>query len=379
MANGLFWLIAALIAYIYVGYPVLVFLLSFVSRRKTEAADCEPEVSLIITAYNEERAIREKLENTLALNYPPEKLQIIVASDGSTDRTDEIVESFPAELVRLLRVEGRVGKTEAQNQAVRQARGAIILFSDAATLYSKDVIRKLVRNYASRDVGAVSGRYEYVNPNGSAIGFCSALIWRYENWLKRSLSRIGTLTGCCGCIYSIRRELYRPLPRDVSEDFVQALSVIAQGYRVIFEPEALAFEPAMDKPGDEFNRRVRSFTRGIRGILYMRALLNPFVYPFVAFELISHKTLRWLTAPLCATLLCCNLFLLDSDFFRAVFACQILFLAAGIAGVVLLRTRGRSGRLLSLPTYFVVVLSALAVAITRVASAKRYTTWEPSR
>src|SRR6185369_10110509 len=183
-----------------------------------------------------ERHIRLKLENTLALDYPPTKLQIMVASDGSTDQTDAIVRSFSHVGVRLLRVEGRVGKTETQNQAFRRASGAIVIFSDAATLYSKDVIRKLVRNYVDPDVGAVSGRYEYVNPNGSSIGLCSILSWRYENWLKIGLSRLGTLTGCCGCIYSIRKELYRPLPRDISEDLVQALSVIAQGRRVLFEP-----------------------------------------------------------------------------------------------------------------------------------------------
>ena len=213
---------------------------------------------------------------------------------AQTDRTDEIVKEFRDRGVILKRVEGRVGKTATQNEAVRVATGDIIIFSDATTKYEKDAIRKIVRNYHDRSVGAVSGRYEYSNPKGAPVGIGTILFWKYENFIKSMQTKIRTITGCCGCIYSVRRDLYVPLGADIISDLVEPLKIIEKGYRVVFEPEAIAYEITTEKPSEEFNMRIRIINRAMQGILSVKGLLNPTRYPFVSFQLISHKILRWL-------------------------------------------------------------------------------------
>ena len=184
MPEVIFWFAVGIIFYTYFGYPLLTLLLSLFFNQPVKRGNIEPMVTFLITAYNEEKNIRKKLDNTLALDYPKDKLEIIVASDGSTDQTDTIVKEFPDRGVVLHRVEGRVGKTETQNQTVAIARGEIIIFSDATTEYKKDAIRKLVRNYLDPSIGAVSGRYEYVNPTGNPVGLGTILFWKYENFIK---------------------------------------------------------------------------------------------------------------------------------------------------------------------------------------------------
>lgn len=234
MAELIFWGAVCCIAFAYAGYSLSILLIAVFVRRPLRRAPIEPNVTFLITAYNEERNLAAKIEQTLSLDYPREKLEIIVASDGSTDRTDEIARSFADRGVRLVRVEGRVGKTETQNQAVRQARGDVIIFSDATTRYEHNAIRNIVRNYADAQVGAVSGRYEYYNPTGASIGVGSVLFWKYENLIKRLQTRIHTITGCCGCIYSVRREAYQPLPADIISDLCEPLKVLEKGYRIVF-------------------------------------------------------------------------------------------------------------------------------------------------
>ena len=205
VAKVLFWLSLFLIFYAYVGYPLLITFLSFLVDNKFKKAEIEPFVTLLITAFNEEKDIAAKLENSLALDYPKDKFEIVVASDGSTDATDAIVKSFEDNdagiPVRLHRVEGRVGKTATQNSAVKVCRGEIIIFSDAASMYDRNAIRAIVRNYADPNVGAVSGMYNYVNKDGASVGFATILFWNFENFIKNRQTRIRTITGCCGCIY----------------------------------------------------------------------------------------------------------------------------------------------------------------------------------
>jgi cellulose synthase/poly-beta-1,6-N-acetylglucosamine synthase-like glycosyltransferase len=288
MSEILFWILAVLIIYTYAGYVFFIPLLALFVNRPVNRKDITPRVTFLITAYNEEKNIRKKLTEVLALDYPHGQLEVMVASDGSTDRTDEIVGEFRDRGVVLKRVEGRVGKTATQNEAVEAATGEIVIFSDATTVYEHDAILKLVRNYNDPAVGAVSGRYEYVNPTGAAMGSGSILFWKYENFIKSMQTRIRTITGCCGCIYSVRKVAYVPLPGDIISDLVEPLKVIERGYRVVFEPEAVAYEETTEKPHEEFRMRIRVITRAMRGILYAKNLLNPFRYPFVAFQLFSH-------------------------------------------------------------------------------------------
>jgi cellulose synthase/poly-beta-1,6-N-acetylglucosamine synthase-like glycosyltransferase len=342
-------------------------------------ADITPPVTYLITAYNEERNIAAKLEQTLSLDYPRDRLEIIVASDGSTDRTDDIVRGFADSGVRLVRVEGRVGKTEVQNQAVRQANGEIIIFSDATTRYEKSAVRKIVRNYADPTVGAVSGRYEYFNPTGATIGLGSILFWKYENQIKSRQTSIKTITGCCGCIYSVRREAYVPLPADIISDLCEPLKVLEKSsYRIVFEPEAIAYEETTEKSAEEFRMRVRVITRGMRGLMFMRSLFNPLRHGFVAFQLISHKVLRWLVPVFLATIFVANLFLLEHAFYKLLFAGQVAFYAIALFGYLSERRKLPIG-ILSVPLYFVTVNLASIVAMYRVWRGHKAVTWETVR
>jgi len=316
MIEGIFWLAFFVVIYVYFGYPLSILTISLFSECPIRRADVYPTVTLLITAYNEEKHIREKLEDSLKLDYPKDKLEIMVASDGSSDRTDDIVKEFSGRGIVLVRVEGRVGKTETQNQAVRRARGEIVVFSDATTKYSSNAIRNLVRSYADPDVGAVSGRYEYLNPTGAQVGAGTILFWKYENWIKNKQTRIKTTTGCCGCIYSVRRSLYEPLPGEIISDLVEPLAILSKKYRIVFEQEAVAHEVTEEKPEEEFDMRVRVITRGMNGILYCRKLLNPFRYGFVSFQLLSHKVFRWLVPWFLCLILASNLFLIGERFYR---------------------------------------------------------------
>jgi cellulose synthase/poly-beta-1,6-N-acetylglucosamine synthase-like glycosyltransferase len=377
-AEILFWIAIGCVAFAYVGYSLSIILIGLFVRRKLKRADIEPTITFLITAYNEEKNLAAKIEGTLALDYPPEKLEIIVASDGSTDRTDEIAHSFAARGVRLVRVEGRVGKTETQNQAVRQARHDIIIFSDATTQYEKQALRKIVRNFADPEVGAVSGRYEYFNPTGAAIGVGSVLFWKYENFIKRTQTRIHTITGCCGCIYSVRRAAYQPLPAEIISDLCEPLAVLSQGYRIVFEPDAIAFEETTEKTSEEFNMRVRVAVRGMRGLLFMKKLFNPFKFGFVSYQLFGHKVMRWMVPVFALIAFAANTFLLDGTFYQVTFALQSAFYLLAALGY--LGTRWNFRLLpMSVPLFVVTVNLAMLTAMWRVMKGVRAVTWETVR
>jgi cellulose synthase/poly-beta-1,6-N-acetylglucosamine synthase-like glycosyltransferase len=378
MAKLIFWLTAFTIFYTYIGYSLLIILLSRLFNRQVLQKSIEPTVTFLITAYNEEKNIHHKLENVLSLDYRRDKMDILVASDGSTDRTDDIVRSFAPLGVRLLRVEGRVGKTETQNRAVESARSEIIIFSDATTDYDRDAVRKIVRNYADPAVGAVSGRYEYFNPTRAPIGIGNVLFWKYENLIKRSQTRIKTITGCCGCIYSVRRDLYEPLPPDIISDLTEPLKIIEKGYRIAFEPEAIAYEETTEKTIEEFNMRIRVISRGMRGLLYMKKLLNPFKYAFVSFQLVSHKVLRWLVPLFLVILFLSNLFLVGQTFYNITLALQIIFYAMAFSGWLVEKVHVKV-RYFAIPLYFSTVNIASIISLYRTLKGYKAITWETLR
>lgn len=375
----IYWTIAGIILYAYVGYSLVIVLLARIIRRPLRTKDIEPRVTYLITAYNEEKNLRTKLEQVLSLDYPRDKLEIIVASDGSTDGTDEIARAFQDRNVRLIRVEGRVGKTETQNRAVQEATGEVVIFSDATTIYERSAIRRIVRNYADPEVGAVSGRYEYRNPTGAPIGFGSIFFWSYENLIKRSQTTISTISGCCGCIYSVRRELYEPLPADIISDLCEPLKILEKRYRIVFEQDAIAYEETTEKTSEEFNMRVRVVTRGMRGLLFMRKLLNPFRFGFIAFQLFSHKVLRWMVPVLAILFLLANVALFGKHwFYDLTLALQIAFYSAALMGLWA-EGRGIALKVFTVPLYIVTVNAAALVAMYRVYKGHKAVTWETIR
>lgn len=378
MAEIIFWTSIFTVFYTYAGYSLLIMLLSRFFNKTVRKGPIEPRVTFLITAYNEEKNIAQKLENTLQLDYPREKLEILVASDGSTDSTDEIVRGFARHGVKLVRVEGRVGKTETQNQAVKKATGEIVIFSDATTRYEKENIRKFVANYNDPTVGAVSGRYEYYNPTGAAIGIGNILFWKFENFIKSSQTRIKTITGCCGCIYSVRRALYEPLPPDIISDLVEPLKILEKGYRIAFEPGAVAYEETTEKASEEFYMRIRVITRGMRGLLYMKKLFNPLKYGFVSFQLFSHKLLRWLMPIFMAAILVSNIFLAGSLLYNITLAMQAVFYAMALIAWLGEKVNVRF-KVFSIPLYFSTVNIASLISLYKTLKGYKAVTWETIR
>jgi cellulose synthase/poly-beta-1,6-N-acetylglucosamine synthase-like glycosyltransferase len=378
IAEFVFWCSLGCLAYVYVGYPFLLAVLSLFFERRKLSPDHTPYLSVLIAAYNEELGIRTKIEQTLALDYPSDKIEIIVLSDGSTDQTDEIVESFADPRVQLLSVKGRKGKTNAQNEGVKVARGEVLIFSDATTVYHPQALRHLACNYISDDVGAASGRYQYFDPEGkSPSGLGTIAFWNYENFIKAAQSRIQTITGCCGCIYSVRRKAYTPLPPEVISDLVQPLHVIRKGYRVAFEDRALAYEETTQSTSEEFSMRVRVVTRGMRGLLSVSELLNPLRFRWISLQLWSHKILRWLVPYALVPLFFSNLVLWQHEPYRLVLLTQAVFYV--VAAFSLLVPIRRIWRPLGIPLYFCTLNAAALFSVVEVLRGKKYVTWETVR
>ena len=255
----------------------------------------QPTVSLIIAAYNEEGVIGEKIENSLKLDYPKDKLEIIVFSDASTDRTDEIVKSYANRGVKLLRIEGRKGKTYCQNEAAKIAQGEILIFSDADVICDPKVVKKLVSHFSDSKVGCVSGSFQYRGDTSIGGG---RIYWNYEQKLKYLESKISSPVGVSGALYAIRRGVFEPIAPDLQEDFVRAIKTIQKGYKVIYEPKAINWSCITPDLTGEFRRRVRIVTQSAYSLLRDKSLLgllNPFRYGLFSIQLWSHKILRWLS------------------------------------------------------------------------------------
>lgn len=372
-------LLLLIMFYSYFGYPLTLFLFSIFSSHKVIKDDnFLPEVSLLIAAYNEEDTIADKIKNSLELDYPKDKMEIVIVSDGSTDRTDEIVKSFDSSGIRLFRVEGRVGKTEARNQAVLAMRHEIIVFSDATAVYEKDAIRKLVRNFADKSVGMVSGNLTYFEKGQSSMGLATKLYWNYEKAIKKAQSKLYTLTGAVGCINAFRRKLYHVLPPNIIEDFTEPLMIVAQNYRIVYEEEAVSYERTTQKPSQEFKMRVRVIRGGMKGFIYAFRRLDFSKHSFVLFQLFGHKVLRWLMPVFLILLFMANLL---SFFFSHNMAADILMTAQFICYAVaflgmMWKPSGIIGKVFSIPAYFVIVNAASLKALYLTLTTDLEATWE---
>jgi cellulose synthase/poly-beta-1,6-N-acetylglucosamine synthase-like glycosyltransferase len=392
-----FWMCVGLIVYTYFGYPLVLLCLRAVLKRPVAKANITPSVSLIIAAHNEERDIRTKLENTFGLDYPREKMQVIVASDCSTDGTDAIVRGYEPRGVLLVRLPHRGGKTAALNEAVKRATGDILVFSDAPTLYRPDTIRKLVRNFADDSVGCVTGEIWYTNETNSLIGNGGSLYWKYESWLRRMESDIGSVLGMAGCIYALRRELYVPLGAEPSkrgvmskltvssqsldDDFLTPLGLRLRGakYRAVMEPEAICVERVSGGSHEEFRMRSRVIARAMVGLMYMKAVLNPVRFPLYSFQIISHKVLRWLAPVWLIGMVSSNSFLLSTWLYQCTFAFQLGFYGCAVMGYISEKLRFQKARWLYIPYYFCVSNLAALVAVGKFVVGKTDGVWTPVR
>ena len=378
MTETLFFLSLLLICYTYIGYPLAAAALGALSARRVEKQAIEPTVSVVIAAYNEEASLRATLENKLKLEYPAEKLEIIVVSDASSDATDAIASSLSDRGVRLLRQEPRSGKTSALNLAVPMARGEIVVFSDANSLYAPDALRCLVANFADASVGYVTGKMVYANEEGTPVGEGCGAYMSYENALRALENRLGSVVGVDGGIDAVRAALYRPMSPDLLPDFVLPLRVVEQGYRVVYEPQALLCESSLKKDSEEYRMRVRVSLRALWALYEMKTLLNPLRYPLFAWQLWSHKLLRYLCFVFLGLALLTNLLLLGNrNFYQGFFLLQcVLYLSALVAGC---KQLGRLGRLLTFSRYFCLLNLAAAHACGKFLLGKKQVLWVPRK
>jgi len=373
-----FWVCFAIVAYAYVGYPILLFVLSPLLGRSVIKAGITPKVSLIIAAYNEEKDIAAKIENALALDYPPDRLEIIVASDCSTDRTCSIVSGYSGRVI-LYQCGQRLGKTAAQNRAASIARGQIVVFSDATTMYDRLAIRNLVRPFADTTVGCVAGRLVYTDSGKSSVGTGCISYWAYENLLKVSESRLSSLIGVSGCMYAVRRSSYNQLGSWLSSDFVIAAEMRRLSLRTIHEPEAICYEQTNRKTKNEFRMRVRVIEQTFTALAFYRALLNPFKQGLFAFQMISHKPVRYAVPWFAALALALSIPLSQgSIFFSVLLACQCAFYAMAGAGLALGRL-GLNIKILALPAYFVLTNVAAVAGLIKYLRGESHVVWEPIR
>lgn len=380
MRRLLFWSSAAIVGYTYVGFPLLLLWRARMRPRPTVSPTGEmPSVSLLIAARNERSAIGEKLANSLRLDYPADRLEIIVASDGSDDGTNEAVRAFADRGVTLLEL-GRVGKAAALNAAADAARGDVLVFSDANSEYDPGAIRALVAPFADPTVGGVAGNQRYRRgPAGDPAAEGERQYWNFDRILKEAESRAGSTISATGAIYAIRRALFERVPEGVTDDFAVSTAVIERGYRLVFAPDAVAWESVSRSGGVEWGRKVRIITRGLRGVWLRRALLDPRRSGFYSVQLVTHKVLRRLMGvPLIV------MALVAPTLWRAGWTYRLAALGhwsvaiLGTAGLVLGR-RGVRSRILSAPAFFLLANAAALTAAWNVIRGRRIDRWEPVR
>ncbi len=365
--------------YVYVGYPLAVSLLARLRSDPVDKRAITPKVTILIAAYNECDVIAATLDNKLALDYPADQLEIIVISDSSEDGTDDIVSRYQERGVKLLRQEPRAGKTSALNMAVPQASGDILVFSDANSLYDSQALKHLVANFADERVGYVTGKMIYTNPDGSASGDGCSAYMKYENILRESESMLGSVVGVDGGIDAMRKDLYQSLSPDQLPDFVQPLKVIEQGYRVVYEPEALLQEDVLIADSDEYRMRVRVALRAFWALSDMRQLLMNSQNPLFSWQLWSHKLLRYLCFVFMLAAFVSNYLLLGQGFLVSlIFILQCLCYVFAFAEPWLKRN-GFEHRLITLVRYFYLLNQASAHACCKFLVRQKQITWTPRK
>ncbi|HEY0160118.1 MAG TPA: glycosyltransferase family 2 protein [Thermoanaerobaculia bacterium] len=370
-----FWFCLAVCVYIYFGYPALLWVVSRFRSRPVAEADVTPTVTFIIPAYNEERNIAAKVENTLGLDYPADKLQVLVVSNGSVDRTDEIVRGFTDPRVQLV-VMPQPGKMEALNEGVRRATGEVLVFTDADFLLDHHTLREIGRKFADPEVGGVCGaRNTSVVREGDATGEGEGMYARWDKWQKIRESRIGSVFAADGLLYAIRRSLYVPITDPAqSDDMAISMRVVTQGYRLLYEPKATAYEKAVVRASEEFIRKIRITNHSVSALLKLGAPLV--TSGFYSVELLSHKLIRHFIAYFLIPLFIANLFLLRvSPLYVVALAGQLaIYGLAAVGAVVRDKPIGRS-RFFTVPYYFCFVNVAAFFGILTMFRKHKTTAW----
>jgi poly-beta-1,6-N-acetyl-D-glucosamine synthase len=371
LARIIFWIAASVPLYAYIGYPLLLLALGRVIRRKVKKGPIRPFVSLLIPAYNEAGVIARKIANSLALDYPADQLEIVIASDGSSDQTAALAQelSVPGR-VRVLAFPENRGKVATLNASVPRLRGEIVVFSDAAALLEPDALRRLVENFADPAVGAASGVYKIVKADEVNIGASEDFYWKYEAFLKRQESQLASTLGGHGHLHAIRRSLYPyPPAGTINDDYVIPVSVLRKGYRAVYEPAAVVYEEAREMTG--FGRRVRIMAGNIQQLGAIGGLLFP-PRPLELWFFLSHKLSRLLVPFAMLTALAANVLLLPSAWYMALLAAQVAFYVLAACGFLW----SLRPKLLMLPFYFSMINAAAFFGLYHALTHRRGLAWK---
>jgi cellulose synthase/poly-beta-1,6-N-acetylglucosamine synthase-like glycosyltransferase len=387
--KAVFWTSLFIIVYTYIGYGLLVYFLLLVKRRffkskkqETLMEDFLPTCSLVIAAYNEEDLIQQKIENTLLLSYPKELLKVYFVTDGSSDRTPEIVKQYPQ--FTLLHLDERKGKVVAIDRAMDFIDSEVVVFTDANTFLNKEALRMICRHYADGSVGGVAGEKRVAfSENADASSAGEGMYWKYESQLKKWDSELYSVVGTAGELFSIRRALYeRVSPDTILDDFMISMQIAEKGYRIVYEPMAFATETASENIKEELKRKIRIAAGGMQAIVRLKELLNPFKFPVLSFQYISHRVLRWTVTPLLLIVFFVSSFYLGiysgQKIYSIFFYLQIAFYVLAIIGWFLERKQLKV-KAAFIPYYFCIMNYAVVVGMIRFFQNKQSAVWTKAK
>lgn len=381
-----FWIVFGIIFYTYLGYGIVLFILLKIKRlfkRKQNIVLQEnelPDVTLLIAAYNEEDYVKQKVENTRSLNYPPHKLHQMWVTDGSNDKTPVLLAEYK-DIIVLHKPE-RAGKIAAMNRAVKFIDTPIVVFSDANTLLGKDSIRRIAEMFADPKVGCVSGEKRIFNADTEAASAAGeGMYWKYESTLKRWDAELYSAVGAAGELFAIRTELFNEVePDTLLDDFIISLRVAMRGYKIDYDPDAYAIETASANVKEELKRKIRIAAGGIQSVIRLYPLLNFFKYGILSFQYISHRVLRWTITPLAlVALLILNAILIPlSDFYFTIFVLQLIFYFSALLGWVL-ENKKLKVKILFIPYYFFIMNYAVFMGFGRFIKKSQSVNWERAK
>jgi biofilm PGA synthesis N-glycosyltransferase PgaC len=383
------WISLFIAFYTFVGYGFLLYFIIKIKRAikgkpviPVVSDDDLPTCTLVVAAYNEEHFISQKIANSLQLHYPAAKLKFVFVTDGSSDRTAKIISEHPQ--IQLLHRPERAGKIAAVHRAMEYVDTEVVVFTDANTFLNPEAITRICRHYSDKTVGAVAGEKRVqIDANADASAAGEGFYWKYESALKKWDSELYSVVGAAGELFSVRRNLYQDVPADtVLDDFMISMLIAAQGYRIIYEPEAYALETASENVSEELKRKIRIAAGGIQSILRLKGLLLPFKFPVLSFQYVSHRVLRWTVTPFFLILAFIANFALafaaKGWFYELLFAGQVLFYLLAILGFIMEKRHIRI-KALFIPYYFCVMNYAVLAGIIRYFTTKQSSVWEKAK
>ena len=374
--EGIFWVGIAICTHVYFVYPIILFFQSKINKNREgdHLNENIPKVTIFIPCFNEEAVLSDKIENACNLHYPLDLIEIAIASDGSTDRTNEILEDEGKRLpIKVFYNERNEGKNHLINNYVPLTNGQIIVFTDANSIFLKNSIKNIVRHFTDKSVGCVGGQLKYLTGK-SAVAKGEGLYFKYENFIRRLEGKRGKMIGANGAIYAIRRELFEEVPEHVPNDFFHPLTVLKKGYKSVFEENAIAYEKATENRAEEFKRRSRIVARSISALVEVNRRFGSSTGK-VWFNILSHKILRWLTFPLLVCLWILNLSLIESPLYFIFFLIQNTFFILGAFGY-LLEKIGMKIKIFYIPYYFLLINLACFIGLIQWLKGRRIVSWK---